>query len=98
MVVAFVALAGAVGLLSTKLWWQRTALMMLAVPVAVFNNILRVAVLGLISMWKPELATGDAHMLIGTVLLVLGLGMFMVILWALNRIVDDGTAAAPKAR
>jgi exosortase len=99
MVVAFVALAGAVGLLSSKLWWQRTALMMLAVPVAVFNNVLRVAVLGLISMWKPELATGDAHMLIGTILLVLGLGIFMGILWALNKIVaEESPASAAAAR
>ena len=93
MVVAFLALAGAVALLTTKLWWQRTALLLLAVPVAVFNNILRVAVLGLLSMWKPGLATGDAHMLIGTVLLVLGLGMFLAIQWALDKLVVDGPKA-----
>jgi len=89
MVVAFMALAGAVGLLTTKVWWQRVSLMLLAIPVAVFNNVLRVAVLGLLSMWKPDLATGDAHMLIGTVLLVLGLGMFMGIQWVLSKIVHD---------
>ncbi len=95
MVVAFMALAGAVGLLSTKVWWQRIALLLLATPVAVFNNVLRVATLGLLSMWKPELAAGDAHMLIGTALLVLGLGMFMGIQWALKKIWDEpGTAHA----
>lgn len=98
MVVAFMALAGAVGLLTTKVWWQRVALMLLAIPVAVFNNILRVAVLGLLSMWKSDLAAGDAHMVIGTVLLVLGLGMFMGIQWVLSRIVrDPPSPAAVKA-
>jgi exosortase/archaeosortase family protein len=57
--------------------------------VAVFNNVLRVAVLGLLSLKWPSLAVGQAHMLIGTVLLALGLGMFLGIQWVLNRIVDE---------
>jgi exosortase len=97
MVVAFMALAGAVGLLTTKVWWQRVALMLLAIPVAVFNNVLRVAVLGLLSMWKPDLATGDAHMLIGTVLLALGLAMFMGIQWVLSKILSDDASADDKS-
>jgi exosortase len=92
MVVAFLALAGAVAMLTTKVWWQRTALLLLAVPVAVLNNVLRVAVLGLLSMWKPGLAAGDAHMLIGTILLALGLAMFLGIQWTLDRIVREGPA------
>lgn len=98
MVVAFMALAGAVGLLTTRVWWQRVALLLLATPVAVFNNVLRVATLGLLSMWKPGLVAGDAHMLIGTVLLVIGLGMFMGIQWAMGRIVDEPIADAPGAK
>ena len=39
MVVAFIALAGSVALLSCHLWWQRTAVMLLAVPVAVLMNL-----------------------------------------------------------
>ncbi|HYE60361.1 MAG TPA: exosortase/archaeosortase family protein [Phycisphaerales bacterium] len=93
MVVAFMALAGAVALLTTKVWWQRVSLMLLAIPVAVFNNILRVAVLGLLSLWKPDLATGDAHMVIGTVLLGVGLAMFMGIQWLLSRIVREAPDA-----
>jgi exosortase len=89
MVIAFVALGAAVAIFSCKHWWQRVALILLASPVAVFNNILRVAVLGLLSLKWPNLTVGDAHMLIGTALLVLGLGIFMGIQWVLNRIVVE---------
>ncbi|MBL8759717.1 MAG: exosortase/archaeosortase family protein [Phycisphaerae bacterium] len=89
MVVAFAALAGAVALVQCRHWWQRTALLLLAVPVAVFMNVLRVAVLGLASMQDPNFATGDVHMMIGTLILIPGLGLFMLIVWILNRAVTD---------
>ncbi|MEM9374353.1 MAG: exosortase/archaeosortase family protein, partial [Planctomycetota bacterium] len=53
MVVAFYALAGAVALLGTGQWWQRIALMLLAGPVAVFMNMIRVTVLGLLMLIDP---------------------------------------------
>lgn len=97
MVIAFVALGAAVALISCRAWWQRTALILLAVPVAVLMNIIRVAVLGLLSLAHRDLATGDAHMLIGTLLLVPGLGLFMLVVWALNRIVREPAATTPGA-
>lgn len=89
MVVAFAALAGAVALMQCCHWWQRTALLLLAIPVAVFMNVLRVAALGLASMYNPNFASGDVHMMIGTVILIPGLGLFMLIVWMLNRSVTD---------
>jgi exosortase len=96
MVIAFVALGAAVAIFSCRHWWQRTALILLAAPVAVFNNILRVATLGLLSLRWPTLTVGDAHMLIGTVLLVLGLGIFMGIVWVLHRVVVDPHDRKPR--
>lgn len=99
MVVAFLALAGAVGLMSCRWWWQRAAVMLLAVPVAVAMNLVRIAVLGLLSLWDPKLASGDAHIFIGTVLLVPALGLFMAAVWSLDRIWIPGegaTAPAPR--
>lgn len=90
MVVAFYALAGAVALLGTREWWQRIAVMLLAGPVAILMNMVRVTVLGLLMLINPELAAGDAHMVIGTVLLVPSLLVFMGIVWALNRMVGPG--------
>jgi exosortase len=96
MVVAFIALGGAVALLSCRFWWQRTALLLLAAPVAIFVNVLRVAVLGIASIFNPALAQGSAHMLIGTLLLIPGLFLFLGVVWALNRAVVERDAPGAK--
>lgn len=89
-VVAFFALAVAVALIACPHWWQRVWLVMLALPIAIALNVVRVVVLGLLMLWDPELSTGEAHTMIGTLLLVPGLGAFMLVVWALNRaVVDD---------
>lgn len=93
MVVAFYALAGAVALLGCTQWWQRIALILLAGPVAILMNMVRVTVLGLLTLFDPNLASGDAHTLIGTILLVPSLGLFLGVVWVLNRIVGTGNQA-----
>jgi exosortase len=97
MVVAFYALAGAVALLGTTQWWQRIALMLLAGPVAVLMNMVRVTVLGLLMLIDPDLAAGDAHMVIGTILLFPSLLLFMAIVWALNKIIEPAGGTAGTA-
>jgi exosortase len=97
MVIAFYALAGAVALLSCKFWWQRVAVILLAAPVAVFMNVIRVGVLGLATLVDPNFSQGDAHMLIGTLLLIPGLGLFMLCVWALERVIISETEPAAKA-
>lgn len=92
MVVAFVALAVAVAFLSCRQWWQRIAVILLAIPVAVAMNVGRVAVLGAASLVNPDLATGGAHMFIGTVLLVPAFLVFMACVWLMQR-VEKGAAA-----
>jgi exosortase len=93
MVVAFVALAGVVALVSARHWWQRVLLIVLAPVVAILMNVLRVAVLALLNLVNPELAAGDAHMLIGMLLLVPALGLYLGIVWALNRVVREEAGA-----
>ncbi len=89
MVIAFFALAGAVALISCRSWWQRVALVLLATPVAVLMNIVRVSVLGVGTLVDPDIAQGDAHVIIGTLLLLPGLGLFMLVVWALNKAVHE---------
>jgi len=88
MVVAFYALAIAVALLGSPKWWQRIALILLAGPVAVFMNIIRVTVLGLLMLVNPDLASGDAHTVIGTLLLIPSLLLFLSMAWILNRLIS----------
>ncbi|MBZ0172335.1 MAG: exosortase/archaeosortase family protein [Phycisphaerales bacterium] len=91
MVVAFYALSVWVALTWCRQWWQRIALFLCAGPVAVFMNMIRVAVLGLLSIWDSNLAAGQAHTMIGTLLLIPSLGLYLGIAWALNRVVADET-------
>lgn len=88
MVVAFYALAIAVALMGSEKWWQRIALVLIAGPVAVFMNMIRVTVLGLLMLVSPKLAEGDAHTLIGTLLLIPSLALFLGFAWMLNRLVS----------
>lgn len=94
MVVAFFALSVWVALTWCPRWWQRIALLLVASPIAVFMNMIRVAVLGLLSIWDPDLATGQAHTLIGTLLLVPALGAYLGIAWLLNRVVAEEQGGA----
>ncbi|MGP1345224.1 MAG: exosortase/archaeosortase family protein [Phycisphaerales bacterium] len=89
--VAFVALAVAIAFLSERTWWQRTALMLAAVPVALLMNIIRVAVLGIASLIDADLAVGASHKIIGMLLLVPAFGLFMLIDWCLVKIVQPTT-------
>lgn len=89
MVVAFFALAAIAGLVGCSFWWQRIVLLLTAAPVAILLNIGRVSVLGLLSIIDPQLAAGQAHTLIGTILLVPGLLLFMSVVWALKRIAPE---------
>lgn len=96
MVVAFIALGTAVALLSCKYWWQRIALVLLSMPVAIGMNVVRVAVLGVASLISPKFSAGDAHMLIGTLLLIPALFLFMGCQWVLERVVAEPVPAGAK--
>ncbi len=94
MVIAFYALAVAVALIGSAHWWQRIALILLAGPVAIFMNMVRVTVLGLLMLGDPNLAAGDTHTMIGTILLVPSLLLFLAVVWSLNRIIKPTEGAA----
>jgi len=101
MLVGFFALGVAVAIVSCRHWWQRVALVLLAAPVAVLTNVLRVTTLGIASLYNQNLAIGDAHMFIGVLWLIPGFLLFMGITWTLNRMVDQparsNTPQAPAA-
>lgn len=94
MLVAFLALAVAVALVGCPKWWQRIALVLLAGPVAVFTNVLRVAFLGIAALVNPELSAGEAHTLIGTLWLVPAFALFMGVVWVLRNLIRDAKPAS----
>lgn len=89
MVVAFVALAVAVAFFSCRQWWQRIMIVLLAVPVAILMNVIRVTVLAGLTLVNPNLSVGDAHMFIGVLLLIPALGLFLLCVWAVKTITPD---------
>lgn len=97
MLIAFLALGVAVALVACRQWWQRIALVLLAIPVSLLMNAVRVTALGLLTLINPDLASGEAHTLIGTLLLVPALGLYMGVVWVLNRLVREPAATTMKA-
>lgn len=97
MVIAFYALGTAIAFLSTKQWWQRIALLLLAGPIAIFVNVLRVASLGVLSLWNPDVAKGSAHMFVGLLWLVPAFALFMFTMWALKNLIREPNTEPTKA-
>ena len=87
MLMAFVALATAMAFLWDRTWWQRAAIIALAVPIAVFVNVIRVTVLGLLALVNTDLIHGEVHTYIGMAMLLPAAGLFWLVGWVLERIV-----------
>lgn len=94
MIVAFIALGVAVAAFTCPKWWQRITLVALALPVAVFVNILRVATIGFMSTIDRAWSGGDAHMFLGLIWLLPAVFMYMGIAWILRHLVIEDSAAA----
>jgi exosortase len=96
MLIAFLALGTYFAYVNLSITWQRIALVLCAVPVALAVNVLRVTSLGILSLFDANLAQGEFHHFIGVLWLLPGLAMFLGVVWLLRRIVleDDDQGAA----
>lgn len=93
MLVAFLALGTYFAYVNLSLMWQRIALVLCAVPVALAVNVLRVTSLGVLSLFDANFAQGEFHHLVGVLWLLPGLAMFLGVMWVLRRCVSDGDGA-----
>ena len=89
MLMAFLALGVAMAFTGLKYSWQRITLVVLALPTAVFVNILRVMTLGLLSIADSEFATGDFHTFVGTLWLIPAFLIYLGIVWVLKNLVIE---------
>jgi len=89
MLVAFLALGTAMAYVGLSRGWQRTLLIILGVPVAIFVNVLRVVTLGLLSRYDSNFAAGDFHTFIGLVWLVPAFIVFIMLMWAVRQLVIE---------
>lgn len=98
MLVAFLALGVAMAYVSLPTVWQRVALVVMGVPVAVFVNVLRVATLGVLTLINPDFVTGEFHHFIGLLWLLPAFLLYLLVLWVLGKMVVPEGAEAGHAR
>jgi exosortase len=96
MLIAFLALGVAIAYTGLRRSWQRTLLVVLGVPIAIFVNMLRVMTLGILSLYDINFAQGEFHHFIGLVWLIPAFLLFLGVLWILRHMVieDEGAGAA----
>lgn len=92
MLVAFLALGVAIAYTGLSRTWQRVALVVAGIPVAIGVNVLRVYTLGILSLFDANFATGDFHSFIGLVWLVPALLLYLGIMWFLRNLFVDAPA------
>ena len=96
MLVAFLALGVAIAYTGLSVSWQRAALVLSGVPVAIGVNVLRVFTLGILSLWDANFASGDFHSFVGLVWLVPALMLYLGIMWFLRNLFVDTPAGGRK--
>ncbi|MEO0475877.1 MAG: exosortase/archaeosortase family protein [Planctomycetota bacterium] len=96
MLMAFLALGVALAFLFPRSWWQRVIMIALAAPIAIFVNVLRVAVLGWVHLIDKDLAHGESHIFIGMLMLIPAAGLLMLVGWCLDKmIISEGKPKPP---
>jgi exosortase len=87
LLVAFFALAVALGYSSSRPMWQKITLALFALPIAILCNGLRVAMTGFLAVKvSPAWGEGDAHGFFGLTMLVPALLLQLAVAWVLDRI------------
>lgn len=103
LTMAFVTLGVATAYLGDRPAWHRVVMVLSCVPIAVFCNIIRVGITGLLFIFKDEaigqslhfesLGSGTPHTLLGIALLPLALGLFALIGWILRNFLIEDSAS-----
>ena len=93
MLMAFLALGVVMAYTGLQRAWQRVLLVVLAVPNAIFGNILRVVTLGLLSLLDTGFAAGDFHSFVGLVWLVPAFFIYLGLMWIIRKLVVDEDGA-----
>jgi exosortase len=100
LLMAFFALGVATAYLETRPVWQRVVLVAAALPIAVFCNLLRVAITcTMYFIDQPEMGKGVLHTFTGMLMLIPAFAMLYLVGWVLNRFLvteAEGSAEAPE--
>lgn len=90
LMMAFCSLGVAMAYLGDRPLWQRVIMIICCVPIAVFCNMIRVLVTGVVHVYgREDLAQGTAHGLLGLAMLPIALGLFALVGYVLSNLVVD---------
>lgn len=95
MVMALLALGVFLAYTGLRRFWQQALLVLLAVPTALFVNVLRVVSLAILALYDIDLAAGEFHSLIGLLWLVPALLIYLGLMWVIRRLVVEPEDTAP---
>ncbi len=85
--VTLCALGVAVAFMSERPTWQRVILVLACVPIATFCNFIRVTVTCYLHIFvDPKYATGQYHMILGLMIIMLAFGIFSGLGWILSHL------------
>lgn len=86
----FVTVGAAVAFLSSRPLWQKLLMTFSAVPIAIFCNVLRVTVQGLLHHHAgPEWSENFAHQFVGMVMLVPAFFLILLFGWVLDQLFEE---------
>jgi len=95
---AFVALGLATAYFTPRPTWQRVAMAIVVVPVALICNVLRVIITGVFQMYDyGDLASGTPHTVLGMLTFAMGFAIYLGFLWILDHLYLDETAGRTPA-
>jgi len=86
----FITVAAALAFLSVRPLWQKIVIVLSAIPIAVFCNVMRVTGQGLLDhYWSYEASEGFAHQFVGIIMLIPALFLILLVGWVLDHLFVD---------
>jgi exosortase/archaeosortase family protein len=83
----FISVAAAVAFLSSRPLWQKIIVVMFAVPIAIFCNVMRVSGQGLLDRYvSHSLSENFAHQFVGLIMLIPAFLLILLVGWVLDQI------------
>lgn len=93
LLLAFLALGVAMAWLEARPLFHRLVLLCSTIPIAIFCNMVRVLITGLIYIYMgAEYATGTLHTILGMVMLFLAFGLYGGLAWIMSNLFVDEDA------
>lgn len=96
MLMAFLALGTLMAWTGLPRMWQRVLLVMLGLPIAIFVNILRITMQGILDTYDAGFSVGAAHSTISMLWLIPALLLYLFFMWVLEPFAPEDESPEPQ--